>query len=571
MITMKTEQKSVLEHLSKNKFVIPPYQRPYVWEEEQCEQLWEDILAFFLDGKENSPHLFEENPYFLGSMVMYPLNREQHIVDGQQRTTTLMLLLKAMHTKLVSGNNAKSKRLIDDIASCLWDIDKITGNPHYNTPNLRSEALGDVGGRILQDILQNKGLVQEEEGEIISNYEKNYHYFCQQLDEFAKEYPDDFCDLCVCVLHGCIVLPVECEGHDEERRFEYALRVFNTLNDRGLPLRDVDIFRSVIFAHKKDQERQEFLQQWKELEYKTNMEFLFRLCMHVVRAQHKDKSREISLRSFFLDKHRGILKDGVVMQNITKIKQYWYAGSRYTLRSKQFYSVLGLIDNEHWKYLDCAYYMYCLDRGKDYLKNHEELLMRLCAHFLLYTISKNTIKLKTLIHNAYTSLYQSGTMDFQAQSQDILAGKLLCTKNNRTFRAQFDGAQSSKKLTKALLALNLYLKYPQQILEGCEKREIEHIFPQTTQWRKNYTGWDKIKAKPFIESIGNKILLEKPLNIKASNGYFDDKKAQYAKSKFLEAQDLAKLPQSDWLQTDIEARTEEIYTRLHAFFKQYAI
>nr|WP_240333340.1 DUF1524 domain-containing protein [Helicobacter suis] len=59
--------------------------------------------------------------------------------------------------------------------------------------------------------------------------------------------------------------------------------------------------------------------------------------------------------------------------------------------------------------------------------------------------------------------------------------------------------------------------------------------------------------------------------MKASNGYFDTKKKEYTKSKFLEAQDLAKLSKSDWSLEDIKVRTEKIYERLHAFFKEYAV
>ncbi len=72
----------------------------------------------------------------------------------------------------------------------------------------------------------------------------------------------------------------------------------------------------------------------------------------------------------------------------------------------------------------------------------------------------------------------------------------------------------------------------------------------------------------IIESIGNKMWLEKKLNIKASNDYFDGKKEKYHQSKFLEAQDLAKYPKNDWLEEDIESRNKEIYNRLRGFFKE---
>lgn len=62
--------------------------------------------------------------------------------------------------------------------------------------------------------------------------------------------------------------------------------------------------------------------------------------------------------------------------------------------------------------------------------------------------------------------------------------------------------------------------------------------------------------------------LEKRLNIKAGNNYFDDKKEKYKESNFLEAQELSKYTKNDWLKEDIEKRNEEIYNRLVDFFKQ---
>ncbi|WP_233705911.1 DUF262 domain-containing protein [Helicobacter felis] len=110
--------------------------------EKQCAQLWEDIVAFFEGG--DSAQL-EDDPYFLGSIVMYSFQgaKEQYIVDGQQHTTTFVLLLRAMHAKLVNENNTNIKGVIDSIQSCLWRVDHITKEPDYNAPHLRSEAVAD--------------------------------------------------------------------------------------------------------------------------------------------------------------------------------------------------------------------------------------------------------------------------------------------------------------------------------------------------------------------------------------------------------------------------------------------
>lgn len=77
MAEMKTERKSVLDYLSKNKFLIPMHQRPYAWTQEECAQLWNDIVDFFNDENRKS-----EDEYFLGSIVMYKQNNYQNIIDG---------------------------------------------------------------------------------------------------------------------------------------------------------------------------------------------------------------------------------------------------------------------------------------------------------------------------------------------------------------------------------------------------------------------------------------------------------------------------------------------------------
>ena len=66
--------------------------------------------------------------------------------------------------------------------------------------------------------------------------------------------------------------------------------------------------------------------------------------------------------------------------------------------------------------------------------------------------------------------------------------------------------------------------------------------------------------------IGNKMLIEKKINIEAGNGYFGKKKEKYKDSKFLEAKELASYSKDDWLKEDIEKRNEAIYERLKEFF-----
>jgi uncharacterized protein with ParB-like and HNH nuclease domain len=77
-------------------FSIPLYQRPYAWTTEQAGELLEDLLSALGEGSEPIDNV---NPYFLGSIVLIKGDKPSaQVVDGQQRLTTLTILLAALRT-----------------------------------------------------------------------------------------------------------------------------------------------------------------------------------------------------------------------------------------------------------------------------------------------------------------------------------------------------------------------------------------------------------------------------------------------------------------------------------------
>lgn len=121
----KADKKYIKDLLGDDvRFIIPEYQRPYSWEEDQCETLWEDILKTFDSGEDN-----DMPEYFLGSIVTYQEEnkKELSVIDGQQRITTFTLIFRALFEHLVSEK--LSERLKDYVKECgkrVWqnDIDK---------------------------------------------------------------------------------------------------------------------------------------------------------------------------------------------------------------------------------------------------------------------------------------------------------------------------------------------------------------------------------------------------------------------------------------------------------------
>ena len=131
-------------------FIIPDYQRAYNWKfNEQCDKLWQDIEAFIENGKNES--------YFFGSIIINNDRDQLYVIDGQQRMTTFMLLLKALLIKIngilqnIPDNEdaASIKDALEnrrrEIINCLYSIDEddvplvIKGSKKLSELNIKYE------------------------------------------------------------------------------------------------------------------------------------------------------------------------------------------------------------------------------------------------------------------------------------------------------------------------------------------------------------------------------------------------------------------------------------------------
>jgi len=122
MSKLSVDQKTVSELFTAKKayFLIPDYQRPYAWNEEQCQTLWDDIFLFAFPDNDCDAFI-EDEEYFLGSIVTYKNDEgKSEVIDGQQRLTTLMLILRAFYDKFANMKDKNSKQTRDLIEKCIW-------------------------------------------------------------------------------------------------------------------------------------------------------------------------------------------------------------------------------------------------------------------------------------------------------------------------------------------------------------------------------------------------------------------------------------------------------------------
>mgnify|MGYP000887475600 FL=1 len=542
--TIEVNKSSIKELLmtgTKEKFLIPEYQRPYAWTDDQVLTLFEDLVEYTNNQNESS--------YFLGCIVSFSNeNKEQEIIDGQQRITTLFLLLRAIHRKLQKMSDSKEKdNFIRQIEPAIWKIDELTSVADYSSVLIESKVLEVEYNQILENILK----IGEVEDKSKDRYSLNYKLLIKLLDEYANNEPLNFYRFTNNVLNKTIVLPIKADTQ------ETALTIFSTLNDRGLPLSDADIFKAKIYNKLNEENKEKFVVEWKNLTLRSetaaeSIQKLFYYYMFYLRAMDNDKKTTTpGLRKYFAEDSFSRLYEDNLVQNLRDILEFWeVVNCREAKESKWTtnFSILSILDilssypNEFWKYPVIIYYL----KNKN-SENFEELFLTFLRKlfvnlFKVYIVSPTINSVKTSILNLNSSILHDEVLNFEFRNvtEDELKNGIKHLHRNAV---------------RMLLKLLAYNTEEQNELLPYNW-EIEHILP--LKWQPSYFNSNEDEINELIETIGNKIPFEKRLNIIASNGYFSKKQEQYVKSNIAIAKAMSNSNIKDWKLEEIRERNIRI-------------
>lgn len=533
----KSSIKELLMSGTKEKFLIPEYQRPYAWTDDQIHTLFEDLVEYTNNQNESS--------YFLGCIVSFSNeNKEQEIIDGQQRITTLFLLLRAIHRKLQKMSDSKEKdNFIRQIEPAIWKIDELTSVADYSSVLIESKVLEAEYNQILENILKSG----EADDKNKDRYSQNYLLIIGLLDKYANDEPLNFYRFTNNVLNKTIVLPIKADTQ------ETALTIFSTLNDRGLPLSDADIFKAKIYNKLSEKNKAKFVDEWKNLTLKSeiadeSIQKLFYYYMFYLRAIDNDKKNTTpGLRKYFAEDSFSRLFDDNLLRNLSDILEFWeVVNCREAKESKWTtnFSILSILDilssypNEFWKYPVIIYYL----KNKNDDKFEELFLIFLRKLFVnlfkVYIVSPTLNSIKTSILSLNSSILHDETPNFEFR--------------NVTEEELKNGIKRlNRKAVRMLLKLLAYNTEEQNELLPYNW-EIEHILP--LKWQPSYFNSNEDEVNELIETIGNKIPFEKRLNIIASNGYFSKKQEQYRKSNIAIAKAMSNSDIKDWKLEEIRER-----------------
>ena len=574
MSKLNVDQKTIKDLFQDKRadFLIPDYQRPYAWGETECQTLWDDIFSFAIPD-EGRTEFDSNSEYFLGPIVTFKNSvSKMEVIDGQQRLTTLMLLLRAFYEKFGHMQDKASVATKQNIEKCIWKTDEF-GEPDMSALKIDSEVATDKDKDEFLEILKT-GVVKPGQK---SRYAANYRFFQNCIDDFLAKYPTYFAYLPTRIMNNCILLPIEAESQDT------ALRIFSTLNDRGMPLSDSDIFKAQFYKYYSDIGKKDlFIKQWKDLEELTEsifhplngtpMDELFTRYMYYIRAKQGIKSSTTeALRKFYEKDNYTLLKREDTFNDLITLAHFWedvinQDKDRFSQRILRRLFVLNYAPNGMWTYVVSVFFMQ--NRDSEGLLDEDQFyrfLSKITGFIWTYAVTNPGVNaLRTPIYAEMVSIVNSQPVtfvDFKFEADKVQSMFANFTFNN------------SRPITKSMLAWWAFQDDDQELFPLETVLEIEHIYA-----RNRYDKDKSLTDVKNLEALGNKALLEKRINIRAADYRFEDKVKYYQgfvnsrnqKKEGTRNHELRRLSETltDFTEKDILERSEKIMAKFLDYLRE---
>lgn len=537
---------------NKRTFIIPVYQRNYEWNKEQVEQFFKDIQTIIKKDYENG--------HFLGTIVFVSnekqgLMMERVIIDGQQRITTTILLLKAIHD-LLDENDDSQKKLKAEIYET-YIINKFADEMY----KLKLKPV-DEDMKAYTDLIESGSSI--EDSKVYSNY-KLFIDLINNSGYTAKE-----------IYHALELVQIVYISLDKNSKAENPQLIFESLNSTGLSLTEADLIRNFILM---------------TLDYEKQTELYRKYWTKIEKLLPNARISEF-VRDFLT------MKTGIV-PNKNKVyvtfKKY-YANNNLTsesilitlLRYAKYYHWFininsGIEDIDRWLWKSqhmqsTVVYPYLLELFDDYFEKKiisiEELLetMSIINSYLfrrsICNIPTNALnKVFASMTKNVTDLRNKGNTHIEAVTDYLMSkdGSSIFPRDIQ-FKKNFielDIYNRGKQL--ALFTLyNLEEHQHKEVVEY-DQLSIEHIMPQTLapKWSIDLGKDGDEVHKLYKDTIGNLTITK--YNTEMSNKSFDDKKEYYSNSNIKLTRDIANF--QTWNKDSIVSRAISLFEIANEIWK----
>lgn len=584
--------------IGKNEvFVIPEYQRGYSWNYVQCDKLWQDIEAFIESDK--------KEPYFFGTIIADCSESDKiSLIDGQQRTTTFLLLLKALLLR-IQEVLAKMKPDVDTedlmdalkerrnkIIDIIYKTDVDNRNEIYKDWNkvkdiviIENNSINELYKNDLQIIIESKDYREAEyrchkfpkkqKDNKYTNFFRNFKFFYERLGLYQESQLNTFAKT---FLGECQIIEIR------SWQTEQAITMFNSLNSTGLPLADADIISAQLYSFAGD-DKDKFMELWANINRMASelsarkiidIDSVLQQYMYIRRATDCVYMNESGLpdvttpglRRYYTIDNKDILRKPFDLCNqFYKITQIWDT-------IKDYPSIKLLLRfNENAKLYLISY----LNRfdveeiSEERISQVVECLLRLFAILELVDTGYSSASFKTFLFGENIKLVNAAISEEEIEHDFMEHISKKWTKEDL-----HNSLMDYDKNILVFLNEYLYAKEKERTFQLAENVNVEHIMPASghniESIRIDAGIGTKEEFKNIVNQLGNKILLEEDINKSISNEWFKTKKLNSVKTKmgykdsaYSLALDLVNYPSDTWTVADISKATEKVADRITSF------
>jgi uncharacterized protein with ParB-like and HNH nuclease domain len=245
---IKAEVKSITK-LKDYFFIVPDYQREYVWKvDDQVEQFLIDIENEF------EPKSDTQKSYFIGSIIIVENNGKFDVIDGQQRLTTIILSLCAFRDMLKPLElDSKQKKYLQTIQELLSDFDINT-----DESKLRLELQYEESKDFMSKLIENQ-VFEEVETDSIKKMKAAYERLKSHFELHLLEDIESLICFVRFFLTKIELVLIESEN------LSSALKIFETINQRGSGLNAMDLVKNLLFSQANEVDFQKIKETWKDI------------------------------------------------------------------------------------------------------------------------------------------------------------------------------------------------------------------------------------------------------------------------------------------------------------------
>jgi len=555
-----------------NQYIIPFFQRPYVWLEEDCETLYEDVIE---TAKANKTNPLKE--HFIGTIITKnsanssQMTAKYDLVDGQQRMTTFSLLLKALANN-VDLNQPNANFLFDDINKSLFFKDAY-GKVHYRIMHNRTDTI------YFDKVMSSDKNTTFTEPKGKSNILDTYRYF---LLKFTGLTNDELLNYNNTILHKFPAISMVLDAHDNEQE------IFDTINSLGVKLTTSELLKNFVFSDSQTQDLyktywedifevdEETIKFWNTKKtagriYRENIDVLL-YCYLLIQTQ-KDVSLEhlfkdykdwLSGKSF--DDKKAFLEG---LKTYAEIYSSFPSGTelnnlKFDDKEKRFFHVIENLNIT--TIFPLVLFLY-----KEVADETERVQ---CLELLeSYLVRRNIYRLTTKnYNNLFISIIKSVKSNLITTVFEALQNTLLSyTEETNRFPEDSDvknafanSILSNQHAKETLYIIALYqvkTLYNDVTALSSNSFSVEHMMPK--KWEQNWNALDtqeEINHRNYkLLTFGNLTIITKNLNSKLRNSAWSNKKSVL--------QQFSSLPLTtqytlldEWNETTINQRAEDLET-----------